>query len=532
MRGILAVAAALFGAALPAAPGVAQWSSDPMSNLAIADRPGEQVQPKVRVGPDGGIYISWFDNAAGGYDVSMQRLSAAGVAQWPHNGVLLADRSFSSTVDYDMKVDAAGNALVTFRDDRSGATQITVTRVGPDGAQQWGPNGVTVSTGAAAKNNPKVVELSDGSIVVGWSESPGFMMQRLTSAGALLGGRETISEDGRTITLSDLQPAAGGTFIALWVRPFNTSFLSSKYLYTQKYDGLFNALWPATPGAAAVVVYGPTGAPYGSQGGSIQNGYFPGFLPDGEGGAVFGWYENAGPRTAYVQRVRADGSLEFPLHGLAVTGETPGQIKVSAGLAYAAGEVFLCWTQTDSATQSQYSLRAQKVAGGGPAWGSAGVEVLGTSTNQNSFTLAADFGGGCYVAALDSRPGQTGAVIAARVRGDGSIAFAPIEASSRGTGKARLAMARTARGQAVLCWSDGATGTYDVLAQNVNPDGTLGAPACPADFNWDGQVDFFDYLDFVEAFAAESAAADVNADFQVDFFDYLDFVAVYAEGCD
>ena len=55
---------------------------------------------------------------------------------------------------------------------------------------------------------------------------------------------------------------------------------------------------------------------------------------------------------------------------------------------------------------------------------------------------------------------------------------------------------------------------------------------CPADFNMDRTVDFFDYLDFVQAFADEDPSADVNDDGQVDFFDYLDFVAAFGMGCD
>jgi hypothetical protein len=55
--------------------------------------------------------------------------------------------------------------------------------------------------------------------------------------------------------------------------------------------------------------------------------------------------------------------------------------------------------------------------------------------------------------------------------------------------------------------------------------------ACRADFNADGTADFFDYLDFVQAFSNESTAADFNRDGTVDFFDYLDFVAVFAVGC-
>jgi hypothetical protein len=52
-----------------------------------------------------------------------------------------------------------------------------------------------------------------------------------------------------------------------------------------------------------------------------------------------------------------------------------------------------------------------------------------------------------------------------------------------------------------------------------------------ADFNSDGVVDFFDYLDFVQAFATGSNAADFNGDGAVDFFDYLGFVDAFATGC-
>jgi hypothetical protein len=55
--------------------------------------------------------------------------------------------------------------------------------------------------------------------------------------------------------------------------------------------------------------------------------------------------------------------------------------------------------------------------------------------------------------------------------------------------------------------------------------------ACRADFNCDGAADFFDYLDFVETFAAAAPNADFNADGVIDFFDYLDFAESFALGC-
>jgi hypothetical protein len=128
--------------ALVAAPARGQWSTDPASNLVIADRSGEQVQPRIVATPDGGFYISWFDNSAGGYDVYLQRLDISGTEQWAHNGVLVADRSFSSNQSYGLGVDTAGNALLAFRDDRGGGIEVTVTKVTPAGAMPWGAAGV------------------------------------------------------------------------------------------------------------------------------------------------------------------------------------------------------------------------------------------------------------------------------------------------------------------------------------------------------------------------------------------------------
>ncbi|MBU6412901.1 MAG: S8 family serine peptidase [Planctomycetes bacterium] len=64
----------------------------------------------------------------------------------------------------------------------------------------------------------------------------------------------------------------------------------------------------------------------------------------------------------------------------------------------------------------------------------------------------------------------------------------------------------------------------------VQAFGALDA-ACPADFNLDGAIDFFDYLDFVAAFSSGAGTADFNADTAIDFFDYLDFVAAFSSGC-
>jgi hypothetical protein len=78
----------------------------------------------------------------------------------------------------------------------------------------------------------------------------------------------------------------------------------------------------------------------------------------------------------------------------------------------------------------------------------------------------------------------------------------------------------------ISSWTGGTGG----INYRINMTGVCFA-GCSADFNGDGIVDFFDYLDFVQAFAGNDPSADFNADGIIDFFDYLDFVQAFASGC-
>ncbi len=54
---------------------------------------------------------------------------------------------------------------------------------------------------------------------------------------------------------------------------------------------------------------------------------------------------------------------------------------------------------------------------------------------------------------------------------------------------------------------------------------------CPADFNFDGFLDFFDYDDFQTAYETGDMRADFNQDGFLDFFDYDGFQGAYETGC-
>ncbi|MCL4222709.1 MAG: PQQ-binding-like beta-propeller repeat protein [Phycisphaerales bacterium] len=60
---------------------------------------------------------------------------------------------------------------------------------------------------------------------------------------------------------------------------------------------------------------------------------------------------------------------------------------------------------------------------------------------------------------------------------------------------------------------------------------TVPMSACPADFNDNGSVDFFDIIAYLEAFSAGATAADTNGDGIINFFDLQMFLGLYTAGC-
>jgi hypothetical protein len=446
---------------------LADWSDDPGKNLPIADLTADQVQPKVAATSDGGCYISWFDNAAGGYDVYLQRLDAHGNELWAHNGILVADRSFSSTQDYGLDVDTGDNALLVFRDDRGGTTQITAARVGTDGTLLWGPTGVQVSSGSAFFASPKVAGTPDGGSVVGWTRDSDTRLQKLDGSGApLWGAGLTLSDDsGGSFGLSDIKASDGVNVVVSWVRQ-GPNFWDPRHIWAQKVDDSGAFLWTSSH----VRVY---------DGGSIQFGNFPTFVGDGHGGAVFSWYSTS-PLQCFAQRILADGSEAFAHNGVATsTDATRARVSPAASFNPATGETFVFWTEMNSA-QSQWGVYGQKIApDGARQWSDTGKvlrPVGGTSMTQVSTEPYAD---GAVVLYAEELAVGNDRLFATRLDANGDAVWSPQEvtASSAVSEKGSLDSELSSRGVVLLAWSDDRDGHRDVYAQNVNGDGTLG-PAC------------------------------------------------------
>jgi len=505
-----------------------QWSTDPANNLRVADRGNEQVQPKIQATPDGGCYISWFDNAKGGYDVYLQRLNVGGVEQWAHNGILICDRGVSSTVDYDLITDSSGNAVVAYNDDLivPGSQQISVSRVSPAGVVLWKS---TVSSGALGKANPRVVQIADGSIVVGYSNgtSPqSWIAQRLDSAtGAPLWAAPGISvvEATNYLALSDLEVSGTG-FIAMWVRASGTNpNTTSKGLRLQKFDSTGAAEWN---GGTATSIFA------GDASQSIQNGYFPTMQADGAGGVAVGWYEVSGSRNALLQHVKADGTLKFasPVSN-AVTAASRIRLGASLALDVKSGEYYIAATEGSPSTVVDRTFVQKLDSDGNRLWGDTGVEIIPIGANQQSFVQCILQPDGCIVAGLDTRSATTRVVFAAKAKDDQTVPWSILVNSDSSTDKGRLAAARSTQGFVMLAFQWGATGTADIAAQNVKADGTLGPVVCYADCDGVGGLTANDFSCFLNSYAGGQSYANCDGVGGLTANDFACFLNAFAGGC-
>lgn len=464
-------------AAAEAGSGIPGWSPDPAGNLVIAGRGGEEVQAKILPLPDGGFYVSWFDNTDGGYDVRLQRLDVDGRALWAADGILVADRSFDWTTDYGFTVDAHDHAMLSFQCCEQGGPdeRLVVARVTPAGELAWPAPGIAVTAPGDAAMVSQITATGDGNTVVVWMNDTGQgIAQKLDPDGQALwneAGVVIAGPAGASRFIADVKPGTGGDAIVSWS---NQPTFLTRVLYAQKLasaDG--GALW----GEGVRV----------SDSGNLQAGYFPPLLPDTDGGAVFAYYDNTGVAfDIRVQRIDGDGARRFGNAGVIATTDTSrNHVSPAGAFDAASGDTYVAWVddQTISA-QAWHSLRVQRIdADGNRQWGDTGVELVApaiatTGENALSRPVVLTAPEGVIVAwATGNSSAASNPIRAHYLDRDGEPVWpAPVAIKTSPTMTSRLAGATSSAGYAALVWSDAPDNSpsgNDVLGQNLQYSGFL-----------------------------------------------------------
>lgn len=451
----------------------AQWSSDPNQNLALSDILGaDQVQPKLAVLPDSSWYVSWFnsnpnDTPPRGYDTYLQKLNAAGFEQFAHDGLQVAKLTNSSTEDYGLDVDAQGNAVLAFLDTREAQTQVvTAVKISPSGQMLWGPLGVQLTHGIDV-HQPKIAATSDGGYVVGWISNKVTVLQKLNANGKPMWlARNSqypgvvLSETGSNYQIADLHASDNGSVIVSFSR--DRGFRTNRYLYANKLSASGQLLW----GAGHVKVW---------DGGSLQLGNYPPFIPDGNGGAVFAWYTSSPSLQSYVQHILSNGSEAFQHNGVPASTDT-SNIRVDPAASYrpSTGEIFLVWEEEDS-LQSVSGVSAQKFNSTGTRqWGDTGRVIVPLQDNAEIFQKTTQIGDGAFMFWVDQAVTGEGTIQGIRLDNSGNAVCAQFPVSSTDSEKSRPWAGIAPSGLTAIAFQDYRSGNSDIFIQNVNPDCSLG----------------------------------------------------------
>ncbi|MBZ0151252.1 MAG: hypothetical protein K8J09_06940 [Planctomycetes bacterium] len=456
-------------AALAGAPcALAQWPTNPATNLAIGDAAGEQTLAKIAPTWDGGCYLGWFDNRSGSYAVYLQRLDASGNELWPHGGILVSGNPQStSLVDWDLICDSWGFCVLTFTDTRAGSDlDIYAYRITDNGTFLWGANGVTVSNNNDYEANPRVVEASDGDFVIAWANSGTSTVhhQRLDPAGTPRFAGDGIAypgDAGANPGFVSMVASDNGAVILSWVRTL--AFLGNKHVHAQKFDVLGAPTWN---GGTRIAVFDQASVPIAHQ---------PRMIPAWPG-AILAWHYAQGQQFfVRVQYLDGSGTERFAHNGVDVSTSSNSRFDPAIVWDNVTDGVFVSWNERNVA-QTSWGIFAQHLdSTGAPLWGSTGVNLLPINTTVK-FAPVATFriGGGLTTSVLvESLGGMQDTVQSYGLDANGALTCAAT-VSTAPSDKLRLTQASTYGGATLLAWTDQRSGAADVYAQAIDLAGGIG----------------------------------------------------------
>jgi len=450
----------------------AQWPSDPALNLPLGDGPGSQTIPLIAGNPDGSAWVGWFDGSTGEFRVRLQLLSASGVEQFAHGGLVVSDHPQNSALfGWDMTADSSGNAVLVFSDERDGGDlDIHAYRISPAGAFLWGADGLTLSSNPDFEPAPRVTEASDGDFVFVWQRDPSsgdgdVRMQRVAPDGTLrlaAGGLPIVAATGEDPGFVGIIPSSGGDVIVSWLRSIKT-FSSPRHIRAQRFTAAGAPVW-----ATHTSVFDAFAVPIG---------YFPQMRPEPGGGAYFFWHRSDGVWfNALAQRLTSAGVEVWPHNGVVVsTFPTRHHIDPWAAREPSTGDLVLFWNERDS-TQGLRGIYGQRLsAAGARLWGDDGKEIRPVDSNVESSprTILAD---SKFVLVVTDNPSGSDRVIALALDGTGNVVWGapPVPVSTASGTRFRLSLDLGPSQMVRVVWEDTRSGDNDAYAQNITAAGTLG----------------------------------------------------------
>lgn len=368
------------------ANGTVLW---PAGGVPVCAATSTQNFPQLVSDGSGGAIITWEDNRGGifppnGPDIYAQKINAAGVPQWPANGVAIAAAGLSQ-LGPQLVSDNSGGAIITWVDSRSGTTvtDIYTQRVNTDGNVQWAANGqlpangVLVCGAANGQYLPKIVIDGSNGAIIAWDDNRNgnydIYAQRVNSGGTMqwtsngVAVCNAVNNQEKNQLVSD---GSGGAYLVWEDRRNHVTSPTNDYfsdIYLQRIDGSGTAQW-TTNGIAIC----------------NQLGYqtLPKLTADGTAGVIVAWadarefYYNGLYPDIYAQKVNAAGTIQGISDGNLICNAANYQTTPEL-ISDAQGGAIISWA--DLRNGNSYDIYASLASFAPPCSASAPTSISPTS---------------------------------------------------------------------------------------------------------------------------------------------------------
>ncbi len=151
----------------------------PAASVILTDTVGTKSNAVIIADGIGGAIVSWTDfrsyyNGNTATDIYTQRVDKDGVTKWGHDGTVVckADQfeDFSA-----MATDGRGGAIITWQDYRNDVDQnIYVQRINAAGTAQWTTNGIVICDAIKDQTYPVIISDQAGGAIIAWNDLRNF----------------------------------------------------------------------------------------------------------------------------------------------------------------------------------------------------------------------------------------------------------------------------------------------------------------------------------------------------------------------
>ena len=448
----------------------ADWPGDPTINVPICTNPDYQDYPAIVHDSSSGAIITWQDFRNGNYDIYAQHVDSEGTVLWQENGVPICTDLSNQSIPVIIS-DGSGGAIITWRDLRSGNPDIYAQRV------NWETDGIPICTDINEQSSPAIVSDGSGGAIIVWEDyrsSSDFDIyaQRVNSDGQVQWDKDGVpictavnEQSSPKVVDNDL-----GRAIIVWEdrRSGNSD------IYAQRVDDDGNILWRENGVSICNAVNGQK---------------YPTLVSNGENGVIITWEDyREGLSNIYAQSVDSEGSVKWDENGVEIC--TAADSQYSPIIVFdGSGGAIIAWEDKRSGNGDIYAQRVN--SDGDVQWEINGIPIYIAAGSQRyqvirdgtlgiliiGYQMVSDDDGGAIITWHD----ENCDIYAQRVNFDGDFLWQEngIAISTAPNCQDYPKITCDDANGAIITWSDYRNGNYDIYAQRVYSDGSLGDATPP-----------------------------------------------------